>query len=161
MPNALEADEISRNLWQGSYPEPGRVLADAGYTMLVLCAHEHQDHPDVFPGVQVVHAPNFDDGGIDPLPQALFDTAVRAAQLTELEIVAGGRVLVTCRMGMNRSGLVTALALHYLYGWDGPTCIHRVRSFRKAPNGYYPLSNSEFVRVLKTLPARAPNPSRR
>jgi protein-tyrosine phosphatase len=43
----------------------------------------------------------------------------------------GAQVLVTCRMGKNRSGLVSALALHLLTGQSGKACIQHIQSRRK------------------------------
>ena len=56
----IEASEITKNLWQGSVPEPGEYVAEAGFDVLVLSAREYQRSSIYYPGVQVLHAPNDD-----------------------------------------------------------------------------------------------------
>lgn len=157
MPHFVEADEIVPNLWQGSYPGTGRAVGASGFSMLVLCAEELQDPAELFPGVEVVHAPNFDDYE-NPLTRQRLQIAVDAAHRVKTALQQNRKVLVTCRAGMNRSGLVSALAMHFLYGWDGQTCIHRVQRYRKSSRGYKPLSNYEFTDALKRLKATSKVP---
>lgn len=154
----VEADEIAPNLWQGSYPGTGRAVQASGFAMLVLCAMEIQDPAELFPGVEVIHAPNYDDGD-HHLTRELLNVAIKAAHRVELAVKRGRKVLVTCRAGMNRSGLVSALALHFIYGWDGQTCIRRVRRMRKTNGPIKPLSNSDFVQALRRLDATTDIPS--
>lgn len=150
MPHFVEGDEIVPNLWQGSYPGTGRAVAASGFKMLVLCAVELQEPAELFPNVEVVHAPNYDDYE-NPLNQERLKIAVDAARRVAAAVGEGRKVLVTCRAGMNRSGLVSALALHFLNNWDGETCIRKVRQNRTEWKGFKPLSNSDFIRALRRL----------
>jgi hypothetical protein len=150
MPHFVEGDEIVPNLWQGSYPGTGRAVAASGFSMLVLCAVELQEPAELFPGVEVVHAPNYDDYE-NPLTRERLTVAMEAARRVQGMVEQGKKVLVTCRAGMNRSGLVTALALHLLYNWDGGTCIRKVRQNRTEWKGFRPLSNPDFTRALRRL----------
>jgi len=150
----VEADEIAPNLWQGSYPGTGTAVKASGFSMLVLCAEEFQDPAEDFPGVEVVHAANYDDGQHNLTPE-LLTVAVTAAHRVKDAVEKGRKVLVTCRMGINRSGLVTAFALHLIYGWAGAACVARVKKMRHRYQGFEPLHNWEFVSALKRLPARS------
>src|SRR6185436_7074108 len=114
---------------------------EAGFDMLVLCAFEFQpphqmmayapcppefrDEP--FPGVEVVHAPN-DDNYYEPPPRYVLKAAVQTADIVAQKIRAGGKVLVTCWQGWNRSGLVSALTLHKLCGFSGAECVRHVQA---------------------------------
>jgi len=150
---AFEADEIAPGLWQGSVPPSGRKLATAGYGLVVLSAREWQLHGETFDGVEVVRAPLDDDE--DPMPREDLRGALRAARLTAEAVNAGKKCLVTCAAGMNRSGLISGLTLHLLYGWPGERCIREVRTHRRwAMDGYPPLANDEFKAILEKLPAR-------
>ncbi len=118
--------------------------------MLVLCAKEHQEPEEGFPGVEVVYAPNYDDG-IHHLTRELLHEAIQAARLVTEAVRVNRKVLVTCRAGLNRSGLVVGIALHMLFGWPGSRCIERVRLMRKPKHNILPLSNDEFVHALEQL----------
>ena len=64
----LDADEVFPNIWQGSQPPLGSVVAEHGFDVLVLCAVEWQPDASEFTGVEVLHAP-FDDscGGLNDI----------------------------------------------------------------------------------------------
>lgn len=154
----VEADEIVPGIWQGSYPGEGRYVAASGFTLLVLCAQELQTPAEAFPDVEVVHAPNYDDG-VHDLTRDLLKVALGAARRVELAYRQGRKALITCRAGMNRSGLVTGLALHMIFGWDGHTCVRRVQDKRKNQGYYRALSNYQFVEALTNLTPKAAVPS--
>jgi len=61
-------------------------------------------------------------------------------------VTDGRRVLVTCAAGLNRSGLVTAIAMHILTRHSGITCVQHVQNRRAGA-----LSNRQFRRVLVEL----------
>jgi len=94
-------------------PPTGPRVRRAGFDVLVLCSEEYQPAPEHFPGMRVIHAPNED-------AQYLSDTQWRTALAASREVAgavrAGEKVLVTCTAGLNRSGLVSALALVHLAG---------------------------------------------
>lgn len=150
----IEANEIVPGLWQGSVPPRGTVLTDNGFQTLVLCAREHQIEATAFPGVEVIYAPN-DDHPLYPFTRESLETAVVASRRVVEARKQGKKVLITCAAGINRSGLVTALTLHRLYGWDGKHCISVVR--RRRHTLKTPLSNPAFTKALQRLPKRAPS----
>jgi protein-tyrosine phosphatase len=123
--------------------------------MLVLCANDYQYAADQFPGVSlVVHAPFFD---MVKAPPQTWDIAEKAAERVAQCHRQGHKILVTCMAGLNRSGLVTAWAIHKIKGWDGQACATIVRQRRRpaaqAWDPYYPgpLCNNTFLRRILEL----------
>jgi protein-tyrosine phosphatase len=106
------------------------------------------------------------DGDVDPgLPEApnqilyvyfpIFDEALPSLQKLDsvgrlvADLVGNEhRVLVHCRMGLNRSVLVIATALTYL-GYSGERALTHLQEIR--PGALY---NEMFAEHVKTLPAR-------
>jgi protein-tyrosine phosphatase len=142
----INANEITKNLWQGSLPPPGSELTKLGFETLVLCAKEYQPASTRFTGVNVVYAPNNDDPRRPPTKEEM-NVALRAAARVCLDIQKGKKVLVTCWQGLNRSGFVCALVLYMLKGMSGLQCRLQVQIRRP-----FALSNPMFVRVLDSLP---------
>ena len=142
------ANKIFGNIYQGPVPPTGNQLREAGFHTVVLCAKELQfNNEGYFSGVNVIRAPSIDaDDG--PPPEHWIATwhaaAKRVAELSE----AGHRVLVTCHAGLNRSGVVSALAIHYLTGKSGGECAKIVQAARANA-----LFNEQFVAFLNTIPA--------
>lgn len=143
----MSASRIAKGLWVGSAPSPGDYVGQID--VIVFTADEYQPAADMFPGVRVRHFP-FDDSS-QPTDRDLA-TAWGAAQAAARDLRAGRRVLVTCRMGRNRSALVAALAL-YLTGEDsGEEILTLVRSRRTDDLGVQALSNRAFQAYLRALP---------
>lgn len=145
----LDAVEIAPFLYQGSAPARGTHLSECGFHTVVLCASEFQPAASTFHGVDVIHAPNDDNSSRTPTREEL-QIAIRAARQVTQRVRDGKHVLVTCMAGLNRSGLVSAITLHGLFGWNGEMCVKHVQSKRD-----YALCNHQFVKVLSTLRANA------
>lgn len=148
----LDAHRVAGRLWQGSFPPPGPFLSGR-VDMLVLCAQELQPHQAAFPGVRVVHAPFSDHG--DPPTRDEIMIARHAAEKVRAALDVGMSVLVTCHMGLNRSGFVSALALmlphcnHWIVD-DTPACLRSgeaITLVRRA-RGEHALGNHWFCRTL-------------
>lgn len=139
----MDANRIARRLWQGSHPPYGPTLRQNGVDTLVLCAIEHQDSPERYPGVKVIHAP-MDDGAVVPITLAM-----RTAERVARELRANRRVMIACHAGLNRSGLVSALTLWLVTGASGAACVNRVQAARPEA-----LCNPAFERFLRGLPSR-------
>jgi hypothetical protein len=140
----MKPSKIVNGIFQGGYPLHNP--AEDGFDALVLCAEEYQPEASHFPGVVVVHAPMVDD----VIDLETVETASRAAA-TVADLIrrnAVKRVLVTCAVGRNRSGLVTGLLLHDLYGIGGDALVDLIRERR--PNA---LSNMSFAEFLSDLPS--------
>lgn len=142
----IDANRVGTRLWIGSRPAPGPGLAAAGFQELILCAEEYQPSASEFPGLRAVVHAGIDDH--EPTNEEIR-IATRAARRAAQGVRQGSRVLVTCQAGLNRSGLVTALAVHELTGWSGKRCGDLVRSERPGA-----LSNQHFRALLDALPAR-------
>lgn len=151
MIRALDADEIVPGLWQGDFIAASRSR-EHGFQVLVLCAKEWQFEGEEIEGVHIIRAPNEDDER--KMPDARCVHAFRVARECANRIVDGQKVLVTCAAGVNRSGLISALTLHFLYGWSGAYCREVIRKQRKPAVGLMPLCNRQFTNMLQELPAR-------
>ncbi len=141
----IDASRIAHGLWQGAKPPQGSALAMAGFHVVVLCAQEHQPKSSLFQRVSVVHCPMDDT---DRFPDAReWKDAQRAASIVCNITQRGGNALVSCMQGRNRSGLVSALALHLMTGRNGAWCAECVRANRKNA-----LTNDFFRSWLGAIP---------
>jgi protein-tyrosine phosphatase len=172
MTSHLDISRIVSKHYQGSHPAPGRVLYDAGFRVLVLCAlpdeYEAQyklSHYAVasgaagwrglsydtiegmFPGLKIIRAPNDDDYD-RPLTRSEIQIACSAASAIQRAMMQGRRVLVCCAKGRNRSGLVSALALCERFGCGGLAAIAKVRAGRQPDCSAKVLENPQFLRAL-------------
>lgn len=136
----LDAHEISKNLWIGARPTDRDVRGH--FDLVVLCAEEYQPRLPV----QTLYVP-VDDGVVT---EDLVKATLGASREVVKALKKGKRVLVSCWAGVNRSALVTALALMQL-GHTADGAIARIRAKRQPKIGMRPLSNAHFVRYLLTL----------
>lgn len=139
----MSRSEILPNLFVGSKPSPGR---HEGIDTIILAAMEYQPPADLFPGTEVIHVP-LDDAPDRPMREDEITAATKAAGRVARRLRAGRRVLATCQMGLNRSALVAALAMHEVYGMNADEIIARLRRAR----GAWSLSNPNFERLLRTV----------
>lgn len=130
----------------------GSVLHDAGFHVLVLCADDVQPPDENFPGLRVIRAPGIDIEN-ESVMQECLPGWISASQEVVAELNSEKRVLITCWAGLNRSGMVTALALRMLTGWSGQRCVEAVQRRRK-----YALDNDVFASYLCSLPPMDPVP---
>jgi protein-tyrosine phosphatase len=137
----IDSYRIFENLYQGSIPPGGRIVSDAGFDVLVLCAWENQD-PSHYEGLEVILAPGEDIKDSINDPQELETWKVAATTVYE-RLKEGKRVLVTCIGGYNRSGMVTAMAMHHVLGWSGTDIVDHIRRKRTGA-----LHNRAFARWL-------------
>lgn len=134
----------------GNAPPIGLGVAQH-FDHLVLCAMEYQLDPGLFPGVEVLHAPMNDDGSA--MTPDEMRIAVRTAAKVINRLGAGRRVLVTCRAGRNRSGIVSALALCL-----GPPKFSPQKAVLqiRAARGPGAMVNQDFLWFLHKYCARTP-----
>lgn len=133
-----DAHNIVPRLWQGSAPDTGRTVMRNGFDALVLTAEEFQPPAQAFPGVRVMHCPL--DDHYDPLTPHEWNLIIRGANFVAHNVRRGRRVLVTCQQGLNRSGIITAMAVCLLTGVSGRDAVRLVQ--RRRPDA---LCNSNFV----------------
>jgi hypothetical protein len=109
----LDATHLTGTLWIGGRPECGRLVREAGFDLLVLCAEEYQPPAWAFHGVDVHHAPFGDKCDLTTGEEFIVNRAVGRVvdSLKRRE-----KVLVTCWAGHNRPGIVCAKTLVSL-GW--------------------------------------------
>lgn len=140
----MNYDKVTPRLWQGAIPVEGGTLAGLGVHVLVLAAHEYQPDERRFPGVQVLHCPLHDqpDQSLEDLARIIL-TAHEVAE----HLKRGATVLSTCHMGLNRSGVISGLALCEL-GVMPKIAVGAVRKAR----GKYALSNPTFEKVVLSYP---------
>ena len=137
-----EASEVAPGLYVGSKPAHGRHP----YDVIVLAAEEYQPHATRFPGAHVIHVPLDDAPWRQMRPDEIAD-AVRIGEVVARHLRAGRRVLVTCAMGLNRSSLVAAIAMHDVHGMGADEIIARIRRAR----GEWALSNPNFEKLLRAV----------
>lgn len=147
-PLRINADRIIAGLYQGSAPPLGDALHRAGFAVLILAACEYQPSAEFFSGVFVHRAPL--DDHTEELSSLEWKTALQAATVAARVIAKGKPVLVTCQMGLNRSGLVSVLAMQLLTGCPAEEAIQRVRRCRTGA-----LRNHSFVQQLRIGPRQA------
>jgi len=133
-------------LYQGPVPASAEAVKAAGFTLLVLCAEEIQ--PPVPAFLPVLRCPLRDDPTV-ALPEPDWQRALACGAEVANQIRRGNRALVTCQAGLNRSGLVMAIALHRLTGAGGAEAVAHIRKHR----GSNALCNPQFVNRLLTLQA--------
>lgn len=138
-----DADEVVPRLYVGSKPPPGRYPQ---YDAIVLAAIEYQPPAHLFPGTEVIHAP-FDDAPGRLMRNDEIVTATKAAARVARRLRAGQRVLVSCAMGLNRSALIAAIAMHDVYGLRADEIVRRIRRAR----GMWALSNPNFEKLLRVV----------
>ena len=137
-----EVSEVVRGLYVGSKPPPGRH----GMDVIVLAAAEYQPPAHLFPGTEVIHAP-LDDDPRRAMRDDEIATATKAAVRVAKLLRSGRRVLSTCQMGLNRSSLIAALAMHEVYGMTADEIVGKLRRAR----GQWALSNPNFEKLLRVV----------
>lgn len=145
----IAAIRVAQGIYQGPCPKSAEEVRLAGFHVLTFCAREIQPVIHDPQGLRVLYAP-MNDSPAHPMTEEEWTSARQAGREIARVNSAGGRALTTCAMGLNRSGVVNALALHYRFGVSGAEAIDQVRRTR----GPMALSNPSFVERLRRLPAR-------
>jgi protein-tyrosine phosphatase len=146
------ATKIAPGLWQGGFPINPEEVAQSGFDALVFAAREYQpvggEERELFPGVEVLAVPLDDDGETGPTAEEIRQIGPVVLKIVEL-VSSGKRVLVTCREGRNRSGLLVALTLAALFHVSGTEAAEHVRSKRARA-----LTNAGFSDFLDRIDLR-------
>jgi protein-tyrosine phosphatase len=139
----MSQSQVAPRLFVGSKPAFGR---HADVDVIVLMAMEYQPAADLFPGAEVLHAP-LDDDPRRPMRADEIAAATTMAARVARRLRAGRRVLCSCMMGLNRSSLVAAIAMHAVYGMDAVEIVARLRQAR----GAWALSNPNFEQLVRVV----------
>ncbi len=139
----MSRSEVAPGLFVGSKPRPGRY---EGIDAIVLAAMEYQPPAELFPGTEIIYAP-LDDAPGRAMYEGEIVTAAKTADRVSRLLRAGRRVLVTCQMGLNRSALIAAIAMHDVFGMGADEIIARLRQAR----GAWSMSNPNFEKLLRVV----------
>jgi protein-tyrosine phosphatase len=124
---------LAGKLAQGAYPKPP-IEAFGPFDVVVFCAEELQPRLHALPRTKkAVYVP-LDDNPYQPVSAADAKRVREIGAVLAKDILAGRRVLVTCAMGANRSGLVTGMTLRAL-GHHGPAAVELIRARRIIEGG--------------------------
>ena len=141
----LDAHRVAEKLWIGASPGPADV---AHFDAVFLCAREFQ--PRDLPCR--TYAVLMDDSGAAVLPAELH-RSIGAAKLAHQITEKGGRVLMACAQGVNRSSFVAAQLL-MRRGYSCSAAIALIRETRSPRCGMMPLCGPAFVRALQEIEGR-------
>lgn len=141
---SIDASRIYGALYQGSAPPTGPRLAQSGFDVLVLAAREVQPPSWKFPGVEVLRLP-MDDVPLRLTRAQLADVQALASMIA-MRLSHGQKVLVTCRAGLNRSGLLVGATLARELGMRPTDAVRLVRDKRS----FLALNNPAFVHAIVT-----------
>lgn len=133
---------------QGAYPgaHPGLFQV---FDVIVYMAEEKQPTVRTPPGKLALYGP-MDDDVYRPVPTSIGNELHVLAQQCARHAAQGRKLLITCAMGKNRSGLMVGLTLLKLYpSWTPEQAIALIRRNRKLPDGDIALSNSMFEQYLR------------
>jgi protein-tyrosine phosphatase len=120
---------IVPNIAQGSYPGlKGKAFDHAD--ILVLCAEEFQAKNLKAPAGKAIVRLGFDDDIYRPIPPEAGKIFHEHAKHLGAAALAGRRIMITCAMGLNRSGLMTALTLMHGYRMSANDAINLIRARR-------------------------------
>lgn len=120
---------ITDAIAQGSYPGlKGTAFQHA--SVLVLCAEEHQAKGLKAPPGKTIIRLGFDDDIYRPVPPEAGKIFHAHAQQLAKAVMSGHKLMITCAMGLNRSGLITALTLMHGYKMRPSEAIRLIRGRR-------------------------------
>lgn len=142
----LDINMIRPGLYQGSLPPTGTKLKDAGIDVVVLCTKNYQPPRNEFEGVEVIRSPISDS---ERLSRGRIRLALRTSEKMADAIKDGKTVLSTCRAGMNRSSLHSALTMLRL-GEEPEEIIEKIRKAR----GPYALTQGGSALFLDLIRAK-------
>jgi protein-tyrosine phosphatase len=124
-------DWIVQNVAQGSYPSlKGAAFQHAD--VLVLCAEEHQVPSLKAPAGKHIVRLGFDDDSYRPISAKDAERFHMHAKQLGAAALAGRKLMITCHMGLNRSGLITALTLMHGFRMSPSDAIKLIRARRSS-----------------------------
>jgi protein-tyrosine phosphatase len=137
----IDASLVAPHLFVGARPPPGRYH---WINVIVLCAKEFQPPSYAYPGQTVLRVPINDDF-LRPLSESDTALVISNARTVARYLESGARVLVTCRMGINRSALIAAMAMQIAYDMSAAEAVDQIRATRSP----WALNNPRFERMVQ------------
>ena len=140
-----DPQDLPGSIWQSGYREIPHDLASAHIHVVIYSASECPplDHHS---GAKLSYYPN--DDAMFPEKSKFFIALLENARAAVPEVVRavceGKNVLVTCSQGINRSSLVTGLAIKQLAPkMDSQDIVDLIKAKRKGA-----LSNGNFIQMI-------------
>jgi protein-tyrosine phosphatase len=128
-------DWITDKIAQGSWPAVSSRGKDEVFKLadvIVLCAEEHQARRLQAPHGKRIVRLGFDDDIYRPIPPEAGQIFHAHAKELGRAAIGGHKILITCAMGLNRSGLITALTLMHGYRMRPSDAIKLIRGRRSS-----------------------------
>ena len=154
-PDLIDANLVAGTLFCGAF-EPPRLDLRKHIDAIVLCAVERQPATLAYTGVKVLHCPLVDD--LTPVTIDEFHMIQKTIKRLRTLLDQGAVALVTCYMGLNRSGFIAAAALmtppnignRLMTAGTTPGCMHAAEAIRlvRLARGTMALSNPKFTYIL-------------
>ena len=154
-PQLIDANLVAGTMFMGAFEPPRRGLREH-IDAIVLCALERQPPTLAYTGIKVMHCPLLDD--LTPLTIDEFYMVQKMIKRLRTLLDEGAVVLVSCYMGLNRSGFISAAALmtppnianRLLTVGTTPGCMHAAEAIRlvRMSRGTMALSNPKFTYIL-------------
>lgn len=138
----LDFNWIVPGLAQGAYPDPAEGFKQ--FDVIVYCAEEKQPRAKGAPPGKALYKLPLDDDPYQQVPPDVGMILHRVGRGTAAHLVAGQRVLSTCAMGLNRSGLISSLTLMYALNMPARDAIRLIRQ-KRSPDA---LCNPMFEQFL-------------
>lgn len=134
-----------------------RLLEGPGGQISVIGLFAQEYQPDDPYGryelLKIGYDDNPDAGPVEL--SSVASLADSAADTISDRLRAGKHCLSSCAAGLNRSGLVSALALMKLTGASPGDAVRHVRQTRGLQGGFPPLFNPRFVEIIHDLAGTA------
>lgn len=143
----MNASKILPGLFQGGAPASASQVSAAGFQLLVLCAREVQPTAHALNDLTVLRCP-LDDNDV-PIDNATWSQIWKTGHEVAHAVEDHRAVLVTCAQGLNRSGIVTGVAVHLLTGWEGKRVVEHIQRRRDGA-----LFNQTFATAIRQLRGR-------
>lgn len=140
-------------LWQGDMYDVDRLLRLPNERIKVIGLFAQEYQPDEDSGRYELIKNGFDDNPQADLVElsAAANTADDASDLFSNRLREGKSCLSSCRAGLNRSGLVSALTLMKVAGLGPRKAINLIRYSRTPQGGMAALSNPGFVETIHKM----------
>ena len=155
--NRIYTHKSGAELWQGGKADVDRLLqqGDGPISVIGLFAQEFQPHDPSgrYELVKLGYDDNSKAGAVE-LSQ-IANLADGAADTLSDRLRMGKSCLSSCFVGLNRSGLVTALTLMKLAGMAPGEVVQHIRRMRTPQQGMVSLCNPRFVEIIHDLASTA------